>query len=321
MDAAAPGLVDPTAAFASSPSQRTSIYMEAIDPLAYEQVTAGTAADPRWPLELTAEPSGTGIGTEENPIPAILSARLPGGNADLGIGDTFQVTVNGRDLIFQLIEQRPSFPVMAQRSTFAVLPYNWIKAAFGDQLVLPTVLWLRGPAEAAAPLADAVANAPTAQRLVSRYDVYRGLHEAPLGAFIGTSYRLALVIAATYMALTIVGSLVLSAARRTRDLAYLRTLGVSGRQALALTVMEHAPPVLLALLPGIVLGIGVAILCEPGLGLATFVGARDVPLFVDWTALAILAATLIGVVTAAVIAGTWLSRRGRLVDALRIGDD
>ena len=74
------------------------------------------------------------------------------------------------------------------------------------------------------------------------------------------------------MALTIIGAVILSAARRTRDLAFLRTLGVTDVQALALIVMEHGPPVVLAIIPGVALGIGIAILCEPGLGLATFVG-------------------------------------------------
>ena len=159
-------------------------------------------------------------------------------------------------------------------------------------------------------------------RIVSRYRAYAALHDAPLGALVANGFRLALVIAACYMALTIIGALVLSAARRSRDLAYLRTLGVSARQALALTIVEHAPPVVLALVPGVALGVGVAILCAPGLGLDTFVGiSGDVPLFFDWPALALLVVALIGVAAAAVMAGTWLSRRARLVDALRIGED
>jgi putative ABC transport system permease protein len=156
---------------------------------------------------------------------------------------------------------------------------------------------------------------------VSRYDAYAALHDAPLAAVIPAGYGLAVAVAAIYMALTIIGALVLSAAGRTRDLAYLRTLGVSARQAMALTVMEHVPPVLLALVPGVALGIGVAMLCEPGMGLAAFVGTSGVPLFVDWPALALMIAALTGVVVAAVTAGTWLSRRRPMVDALRIGED
>jgi putative ABC transport system permease protein len=114
--------------------------------------------------------------------------------------------------------------------------------------------------------------------------------------------------------------MVLSAAGRTRDLAYLRTLGVTARQALELTVMEHGPPVVLALIPGVLLGIGIAILVEPGLRLATFVGSSGVPLSIDWGALALLVAGLASVVAMAVGAGTWLARRARPTDALRMGE-
>jgi len=60
----------------------------------------------------------------------------------------------------------------------------------------------------------------------------------------------------------------------------------------------------LALVPGVALGIWMAILCEPGLGLATFVGTGgDVSLFIDWPALALLVGALVGVVAAAITAG------------------
>jgi putative ABC transport system permease protein len=114
---------------------------------------------------------------------------------------------------------------------------------------------------------------------------------------------------------------VLSGERRTRALAYLRTLGVTGRQALALTVMEHLPPVLLALIPGVAVGIAVAVLCQPGLGLDAFVGATGVPLFVDWPSIALMAVALIAVVAVAVAGGTWISSRARVSQALRAGED
>jgi len=133
---------------------------------------------------------------------------------------------------------------------------------------------------------------------------------------------LAVIVAAAYMALTIVGALILSSSRRTRDMAYLRTLGISSVQSVALTVMEHAPPVLLALVPGIALGYAVALLTLPSLGLGTFAGTTGaVPLFVDVPALALMVVALLAVVAVAVVAGTWLSQRARLVNALRMGED
>jgi putative ABC transport system permease protein len=181
-------------------------------------------------------------------------------------------------------------------------------------------MWIRAATDIRPGLVSAISSAGAAARVISRYDAFAALRDAPLEAVISTGYTAALIVAGIYMALAIVGAMVLSAAGRTRDLAYLRTLGVTGRQSLGLTVMEHGPPVLIALIPGIALGIGIALLVEPGLGLATFVGVSGVPLYVDWVALAAMSVVLIIVVGAAVALGTWLARRVRPADALRIGE-
>jgi putative ABC transport system permease protein len=320
VEAAAGGWEDTSAAFSRTPSQQATTNLVAVDPAAYTDVTAGTAANPAWPAAFLAAPRGEDLGTASNPIPAILSNQLPIGTGSLPPGDTFQMTVNGHRMTFLLIEQRARFPGIGTPATFAIVPYNWVEAATPAHLLPPSVMWVRGPVSATAPLGEAAANGGDAFTF-SRYDTYNELHDAPLAAAIPLGYGLALVAAALYMALTIIGSLVLSAARRTRDLAYMRTLGVTGRQALALTIMEHAPPVLIAVIPGVALGIGVALLCEPGLGLAAFVGTTGAPMFVDWPGLTVLVAVLIGVVAVAVTAGTWLSQRARLVEALRIGED
>lgn len=320
VQAVAPGFVDTSAAFAGRPTQRGSIYLEAIEPAAYQRVTAETAADPRWPAGFLAE-VGSGAGTEEHPIPAILSVARPFGTPDLTVGDTFSMTVNGRALTFQIADVREAFAGVRNQTAFAIVPLTWIQVAFGAQPLAPTVLWVRAPTESAAGLAADFPEARGVVHFVSRYEAYGAIHDAPLGAVIGTGYAAALALAALYMALTIVGAMILSAARRTRDLAYLRTLGVTTRQALALTIVEQAVPVVLAIVPGVMLGIVIAVVCEPGLGLATFVGSSGVPLFVDWVAIGLIVGGLTGVVAVAVIAGTWLSRRARLADTLRVGED
>src|SRR6185369_11106114 len=220
-----------------------------------QAVAAGTAAEPNWPEAFLGDPAGEGLGTEANPIPAILSNSLPSGTPALGIGSIFHATVVGQSMAFRLVQQRATFAGLGDRASFAIVPFNWVKAAYAGGPLPPSTIWLRGSADAAPHLADAFANVKGLIRFISRYDAYATVHEAPLAAVIGTGYGLAVVVAAVYMALTIIGALVLSAARRTRDLAFLRTLGVTGPQSLALTVMEHAPPVLLAVIPGVVVGI------------------------------------------------------------------
>jgi putative ABC transport system permease protein len=321
VEALATGIIDTSAVFASAPNQRASIFFEAVDPLAYANVLAGAPVDPVWPAAFTAEPSGTGIGTAEHPIPAILSERLPAASAGIVPGDTFRIVVHGEPLTFELVERRASFPGIGEGRTFAVVPFNWVRAAFGDRPPPPSALWLRGSPEADGGLAATIAQLRESARVVSRYDAYAAIRDAPFGSAIATGFAIALVVASIYMAMTIIGAQVLSAARRARDLAYLRTLGITPSQAAGLAFVEHAPAVVLALVPGVALGVAVAILCEPGLGLATFVGASGVPLYVDWPALAVIVAALVIVMVGAVALGTWLARRARLIDALRIGED
>jgi putative ABC transport system permease protein len=325
--AVAGGYVENAARFASTDRQRASIRIEAIDAPAYAAVTAGTSADPAWPAEFLADPAMGGAGTAavgspDNPIPAILSPRLPVATAELAPGDTFRMEVQGEAMTFRLVEQRATFPGFDERSPYAIVPFAWVRAGT-ERGHLPILrYWLRGGAGAREALATAIAGAQGSARIVSRHELYAGLRETPLGKLVVEGYALAVGVAAIYLGLTIVGALILSAARRTRDVAYLRTLGLSSIQGLALTVMEHAPPVLLAAGPGIALGVGVAVLCLPALGLGAFTGASDAisPAF-DAPALGALGLGLIATVAVAVGAGTWLARRARLANALRIGDD
>jgi putative ABC transport system permease protein len=181
-------------------------------------------------------------------------------------------------------------------------------------------MYVRAPREAAEPLATMAQGASSQIRIISRQDAYQRIHDAPLGTAVADGFGVALAVAVLYLIITLVGAVIMSAARRTRDLAYLRTLGVSRRQALALTALEHAPPVLIALIPGVLLGVAVANLIEPGLGLEAFMGAGRVPLSVDWVTLGLVVLSLFAVVVGAIAVGTWLASRSRLVSALRIGE-
>ena len=317
--AVASGVVDGTADLVSG-TRSATVDFDAVDTAAYATVTAGTAADPAWPSSFLEPPSGEGIGTAANPIPAILSAQLPPGIANLGNGDTFTIRVAQQSLTFRLVQRQNDFPGHGNGSIFAIVPLDWVRAAAPGTSFVPTVLWLRASSEVTAPLAAMVGAASEGVRIVSRQDAYAALHDAPLGSAVADYFGVALDVAVLYLAVTLVGAVVMSAAGRTRDLAYLRTLGVSGRQAQALTAVENAPPALLALIPGVLLGVGVAMLVEPGLGLADFVGAQGVPLFVDWPKLVLVIVILAAVVAVAIGAGTWLAGRARLVNALRIED-
>jgi putative ABC transport system permease protein len=321
IQASATGVDDRSAVLTTRPDERAAFQVEAIDAIAYQQVVAGSPVDPQWPSAFSAAPPVGSVGTPKQPIPAILSWTLPQGSASLKIGDLFQVTLKDKPLTVRLVERRGDFAGMDAEGPFALVPYRWVQQALGTQTPLPTVMWLRGGKGVAGPLAAAITKSGGTVHVLSRHNAADALADQPLGTTIVNAYAVALLAAAIYLALTVIGALILSAARRTQDLAYLRVLGISGRQALGLTVVENAPPVLVALAPGVALGIGIAYVVEPGLGLVTFVGASDVPLFVDLRALGLMVVALIAVFALAVAAGTWLVRRERLVYALRVGED
>jgi putative ABC transport system permease protein len=325
VQAVSAGLLEPTAGFRGAPglAPRGSILVYALQPAAYDQVVAGSPVDPAWPVEMLAEPGQPGeVGTPDSPIPVIMSRRLPTASEPISPGDVFSVIIDGREISLVDVQERDHFAGLDSQGPFVIAPFDHLRAAYSGAPLQPTLLMVRGPADIGERLADTVRQQLPAARVTSRHDAYQELQDAPLVASVITGFRVALLAAAAYTALAILASLTLSAARRTRDLAFLRTLGLSSGQALGLTVMEHAPPVLIAVIPGVVLGVGVAYLLGPTLGLSAFAGTdAALDLTVDWASVALLSGMLIGVVALAIALSTWISRRTQAMDALRIGDD
>jgi hypothetical protein len=59
-----------------------------------------------------------------------------------------------------------------------------------------------------------------------------------------------------------------------------------------------------------------------GLGLSAFTGAAGaIAINVSWGEIALVGGSLIMMVTIAAAASTWLARRARAIDALRLGGD
>ena len=313
-------LVDPAAPIEITDNQRTSIYLQAPNLAAYADLLAGSPLTADVPEPLLA---ATGAdGTPERPLPAIVSRRLPGGSPPLNPGDVFQLTVRGQPMSMQVAAVRSEFPGVPQGLAFVVASLDHLQAAYRNPPLLPTTVFARGPAEIEGALATTFREQSSSVRVVSRHARYRAMLEAPLVAAIGSGFRLTMLVSAAYTAIAVVAALTLSADRRRRELALLRTLGMSGRQSLGLTVVEHGPSILLAVLPGLALGIGIAFLLGPGMGLAAFAGGQPtLELRVDWQAVGLVSAGLVAVVALAVGLGTLAARRARAADALRFGDD
>jgi putative ABC transport system permease protein len=302
----------------------SSVILDAVETDALQSVTAGTPAEPRLPLALLAEsPAQRPSGTAETPIPALVSKRAALGNHVMTAGDRFQLLVDGTWTSFEVAEARDTFPGIAPGSAFVVVSFDQLQASRPTRPLDVTALFVAADGSAGKGLGEAVATIQAPRpHLSARADVLATLRGAPLVAAVAAGFNLGLVVAALYAALAVAVALVLTSAARARDLTFLRTLGLSQRQTLALTVVEHLPALLAAILVGVALGIGLAILLEPGLDLRAFAGGQlSVPLTIDWAAIALLAGSLVAVVAIALAVSAGVARRLSLARALRLGDE
>jgi putative ABC transport system permease protein len=320
VEAWADALVDEAAPFEGQPNFRTNIVLEAPDLAAYAQVIEGSPVALAFPGPMLEEPDPA-AGTPERPIPAIVSRRQPAGSPLLNRGDIFQVTVRGQPMAMEVAEVRTDFPGVAPDTAFVIASFEQLAAAYQNPPLLPSGVLLRGPEEIEEAVATTFEEQSASVRFQSRHAAYRAMLESPLVAAIGNGFRLTMVVSALYTAIAVIAALTLSAARRRREEALLRTLGLSGGQSLWLTVVEHAPSVLLAVLPGLALGIAIAYLLAPGMGLSAFAGGETLGLRIDWWVVGLVSLGLAAVVALAIGVGTWAARRARAADALRFGDD
>lgn len=144
---------------------------------------------------------------------------------------------------------------------------------------------------------------------------------SPLATGTLRSYREGAVLAGAYAAFVIGLALLLTARSRLQDLAYLRALGISRRQAVAVTAAELAPPLVVALVVGTILGVGIAYLVSPGLDLSALAaGRREVGVHLNPLAPALLVLVLLAASAAAVWATAAVLRRMSLSRSLRMGE-
>ena len=299
----------------------TRVALIAIDGPEYAAVTSGTPVADSLPRSFLANAEGERPGTSANPVPAIVSSRLRETSAaSLDVGDIFQLTVRSRFATFEVVQVRSQLPTVAPGREFIAVPRQILSAALLDRPLPTTSLFVRAPDAAADELRAATVAAGSGITVQSRAEEVASLQEAPLARAVQSGFAIALGAAVVYAALAVVISLLLAGSARARETAHLRTLGMAAGQVLALSVLEHVPPVLVAVAAGLALGIGVTAIVLPGLGLATFVGGVAVPsLTVHAGQLGVLLAALAVVVALGVAGAAWAQRRADPARAVREG--
>ena len=295
-------------------------YFHAIEAAKYAEVTAGTPAQPNFPRELLDEPRGADVGQPSNPIPAIVSNRFTGNS--LVPGDTFALTVFGRETTFVVVENRERFAGIPVGRPFVITSYELLQASNPDRVFRVTAMFLRAPAGAFDEMRMTLEEQSVSARLTSRDAEYAAVHDSPLISGVEGGFRIGLVLAGAYSALAVIVALTITANARARDLAFLRTMGLTREQAIGLTVVEQLPLVVLALATGTALGVAVARLVEPGVDLQAFAGeGLPVALRINWLNIGLLGLGLVVTVALAITVTSSLAQRASLGRALRLGDD
>ncbi|NRQ38298.1 hypothetical protein HII36_41700 [Nonomuraea sp. NN258] len=245
------------------------------------------------PITLPAEPSAGG---------ALVSRDLRGrGTFEIGWQERVKVTTNG------VIDALPGF---FTEGRFMVLPFEVNKAPAVNTLLIKGDV----PVAALAELVPSAEVASQAQRLA-------GIQDDPLTDTIRTTLLVVTAALAAYALVAVVVSLVIGAADRARALSFLRTLGLSDRQAQRLTVLEVLPLILVTALVGLALGLGLPAALGPGVDLSAYAG--DVPVgdySPDLITPVVLAAGVAAVAVLGAYAHTAISRRRALGAVLRVGE-
>jgi len=298
----------------------------AIDAEAYAAVVAGTPAEVEFPDQFaaTVDPYCLGEtstpevepplcpGSEEAPIPMIVSrALVEATTTSLRPGDTVILTGAGLRAHFRVVELRDVIPTLAAGQSAVMAPRHLVRAASTGPNPLPdTTLFVRATPDAADRLRDAAAASGTGATVASQAELVDTRRDRPLVAAIGTAFLAALGVSIGYAALAVVISMLLAGAARARETAQLRTMGVGRAQIVGMTLLEHAPPIIVAMAAGLGLGLLVAWVVLPGLGLGAFTGgATDPVLTIRPLEVGLLSAGLVAIVAVGVLLGAWAQRR------------
>jgi putative ABC transport system permease protein len=262
----------------------------AVDLARWRELLAGA------PISLPAAPAAS------SGIPALVSPELRGrGTFEIGWRSRLRITTQG------VIATLPGF---FTEGKFIVVPFDV------DRRPMVNTLLISGDAQESA-LARAVPQA----RVESQAGVLAAIEHDPLTSTVTGTLLVVTVALAGYALIAVVITLVIGAADRAKALSFLRTLGLSDRQAERLTVLEILPMILLTALAGLALGLGLPAALGPGVDLSAYAGGLPVGDYeLDLITPTVLAGGLAVVAVLGAYAHTAISRRRSLGAVLRVGD-
>ena len=290
------------------------IQFVAIDAAPYAGIVAGTPGDPDIPPEMLAAQVPNGV------VPLLVSQSLVDRTDGAPLGATQEVIIEGYHYQVMPIAARATYPTLKADTTFAIASRQQLRSIHPEAQMFASTVLLDAPDASLPAIRDAVSRISASATVDSQAANARAFTDSPVTAAIVVGIAVAALVAAVYAALAVTAALALAGASRAIEVAHLRMIGMSRRDALGLALIEHGPTVVLAFAAGVALGIGLFALLEPGLGLDSIVGSRiAVPLTADPAQLAVIAAAVLGIAAVGIGLAAWMQRRGVAVLALRRG--
>ncbi|MBI3746214.1 MAG: hypothetical protein HY264_06755 [Chloroflexi bacterium] len=290
-----------------------NVQVLAIPVAAFDRVTAGTPAALGLPIDLYA--------TNVSAIPIVVSKEVAARADGVKPGDDFQTYVEGYLYPMHVVGVIDQLPGIATNNQFAIASRDQMVALRPGSILEPSVLFARAPAGAEAAIRAAVqAAVPVGSSVTAQAAAAAAIRTTPTARAVVAGMAVAAVVAFAYAVLAMAAALALAGAAEAVETAHLRTLGLTGRQAAGLVLVENAPVVATAVGVGLALGLATFRFLRQGLGLEAFIGSQaDIPLTLDPGQLAIVLGGIVGVVVLGFAVGTLMQRGAAPTAAVRRG--
>jgi putative ABC transport system permease protein len=291
---------------------RIRVQLDAVDAPGYVALVGGSLADPDLPPEM--------LGPAPDVLPVVVSTSLATRPDGVKLGSEFHIAVDAYDVPVRVVAVRDAVAGLPATGVFAVISRTQLREREPDLTLAPSIVFLDAPPDAGPALRDAVAVVTPAARVDDRAALELGFTNSPVTAAILAGVIVSALVAAAYAALAVSTALAMAGAARAGETAKLRTLGLSARQAMAVTVIEHGPTVIVGFVAGVGLGLGLFAALEPGLGLDALVGSRvDVPLTADPAQLGLICVGVVAIAAIGIGLAAWLQGRVGPLTVLRRG--
>ena len=298
---------------------RGNIQLLAVDLADYVTVTRDTPANPAFQGSILNPIPQFDVGTESNPIPAVVSGLWPEGNPR--VGEHLTLVTDHRQVVIIVDEIREDFPGLDGARPFAVMSRSLLGLA-NDQIDLnPRRRYVRAPSPNTEDLIEAIEGQQRGVRVLSRQTTLQQIQDTPTVSTVESLNRAALAVAAALAVVAVVGGFALTANERNRDIGYLRAVGLSRRQMTWVTFTEQLPSAILAIVVGVAVGVGVSHLLAPSLDLSPLTGTElAIGPEVPWPAVVTVCLIVLGTVVLATAIYSYSNRDMDLASVLRRGD-